>query len=390
MSLLITWSEPELCTYNLDLSQPWFVYFDVKNELTGQVLRKQFRGGINYYVTKEDRLRQGKALQEYWKGQLKSGHYNPFEKGHKQTPIEIPGTLAEALEKVLALKKSSLKKKSFRNYSNIHDMFMEWLRSYHYDKLRLYQFQAPMAQAYMDYLLIEKEYSGKTHNNQHGILHSFFGMMMLPGRKWIEINPFAGIAMLPEDQGDNIPYTEEERKEITKYLRKHDRRMYYAINFLFHCYIRKTELTTIRVGHIDWVNKTIRINASDAKNRIQDCVTIPEAFMPILLEMGLDLAPKHYYIFGKKMETVAEQMTRPDDISDKYLEHKKAMGYLAGDGKTFYSWKHTGAIAYWNVIKDPYALMRQLRHADLKTTMIYLRSLGLNPNAPYLTAKVIL
>jgi integrase len=269
-------------------------------------------------------------------------------------------------------------------------MFLAWLTLYNYQKLRLFQFTPAMAQAYLDCLLVEKGYSGKTHNNQHGILHSFFGAMMIPGRKWIDANPFAGVVMLPEDQGDNIPYTEKERADITKYLRENDKRIYYAINFLFHCYIRKTELTTIRVGDIDWINKTIKINSQASKNRIQDSVAIPEAFLPILLEMGLDMAPKHFYVFGKKMGTCADRMTRPDDISDRYLHLKISMGYEAGDGKTFYSWKHTGAIAYWNLLKDPYALMRQLRHGDLKTTMVYLRSLGLNPNFHFLNANVAL
>lgn len=388
MSLLITWSEPELCTYDLNLAKSWFVYFDIKNELTGQVLRKQFRGDINTFTTRASRLEEGNALRQYWLDRLKKGNYNPWRTGENAMPAELPETLEEALAKILALKKASLKHKSFRGYRNIHDMFTEWLKQFNYHKLRLYQFTPTMAQSYLDFLLLKKGYSGKTHNTQHGILHALFSSMMVTGRKWIPVNPFAGIEALPEDQGDNIPYMDEERAAITIYLRQHDLRMYYAINFLFHCFIRKTELTTIRVGDIDWKNKTIKINSHAAKNRIQDSVTIPEAFMGIVLEMGLDKAPKHYYIFGKRMETSADRMTRPDDISDRYLVHKKEMGYAAGDGKTFYSWKHTGVIAYYNILKDPYALMRQLRHGDLKTTMIYLRSLGLNPNYQFLSASV--
>lgn len=388
MSLLITWSEPQLCTCDLDLARPWFVYFDIKNELTGQTLRKQFRGDINTFTTKASRLEEGNALRQYWHDRLKKGNYNPWRTGENAMPAELPETLEEALAKILALKKASLKHKSFRGYRNIHDMFTEWLKRFNYHKLRLYQFTPMMAQSYLDFLLLDKGYSGKSHNTQHGILHAFFSAMMVKGRKWVETNPFAGIVSLPEDQGDNIPYGKNEREYITAYLRLRDLRMYYAINFLFHCFIRKTELTTIRVGDIDWENKTIKINSHAAKNRMQDSVTIPEAFMGILVEMGLDKAPKHDYIFGKRMEICADRMTRPDDISDRYLVHKKEMGYAAGDGKTFYSWKHTGVIAYWNILKDPYALMRQLRHGDLKTTMIYLRSLGLNPNYQFLSASV--
>lgn len=388
MSLLITWSEPELCTCDYNIKKPWFVYFNIKNEVTGEVLRKQFRGGINYYHTKEERVREGNALRDFWQEQLEKGKYNPWAKGIEQNPIEIPETVQDGLERILALKKAALKRKSYRNYQQIFTMFLEWLKQHNYHRFRLYQFNNAMAQAYMDYLLTVKGYSGKTHNNQHGILHSFFSAMLAPGRKWIPANPFAGIEMLPEDQGDNIPYTEEERNAISDYLRKKDRRLYFAVNFVFHAFIRKTELTTIRVRDIDWENRTIKINSQAAKNRVQDCVTISDSLLDIMHAMGLDLAPKNYFIFGKDLYTCAEQMKRPDDISDRYLQCKVAMGYKAGDGKTFYSWKHTGAIAYWNALKDPYALMRQLRHGDLKTTMIYLRSLGLNPNFQFLQSNV--
>lgn len=386
---MITYSEVQLCTYGFDLSKPWFVYFTIRNELTGEEIRKQFRSGMNHHKTKEGRLRQGMAVVEYWTDRLRRGLVNPWASPGEMQAIEShPETVTAALDRVLELKKRVLKPKSFRNYRDIHAMFTAWLRAQSLDSLRLYQFSPERARAYLDYLLIDRGYSGKTHNNQAGILRAFFSAMMAKGREWIKANPFAGIEELPEDQGSNIPYSRQEAAAIKEYLYFHDRRLYFAIHFLFHCYIRKTELTTIRVGDIDWTNRTIRINAQASKNRIQDSVAIPKDFLPVLLEMGLDLAPAHFYIFGKKMETCERRMTRPDDISDRYLEAKKAMGYLPGDGRTFYAWKHTGCVAYYNLLKDPYVICRQCRHADIRTTMIYLRSLGLNPNTSFVEASV--
>jgi integrase len=131
------------------------------------------------------------------------------------------------------------------------------------------------------------------------------------------------------------------------------------------------------------VNKTIRIASSTAKNRLQDSVTITEGLEKILLEMGLDMAPGHYYVFGKRMMTCEQQCTRPSDISDRHRALKLAAGLPDDPDKTFYSWKHTGVVDYYQQIKDPYAIMRQCRHSDIKTTMIYMKSLGLNPNAEF-------
>lgn len=395
----ITFTEPELCNYHGDTSRPWFVYFDITNTLTGETKRKQFRGGINYWHTKEDRIREANALKKFWKKKLEAGQYNPFAKKGTTKPMEVPADIQAAIEKILALKSTSLKKKSLRNYTDISNMFITWLKDHGFYKLKLYQFSNQLAQAYLDFLLLEKKYSGKSHNNQLGILKAFFNAMKAPGRKWIIENPFIGISELPEDVGANVAYTDQETKQLIEYFKLHNMRLYFAVNFTYHCFIRKTELTHIRVGDIDWDNLTIRLNSQDTKNRIQDSVTITEGLMKILLEMGLDMAPKHFYIFGKELQTCENKMTRPDDISDRHFRLKKAFlkkceesniktTLKVDDEKAYYSWKHAGVIAYWKVVKDIYYMMRQLRHHDMKVTMIYLKSLGLMPNEAFRSAKI--
>jgi integrase len=57
--------------------------------------------------------------------------------------------------------------------------------------------------------------------------------------------------------------------------------------------------------------------------------------------------------------------------------------------KGLYSWKHTGVCAaYYATGKDVYALMRQLRHKELTTTMIYLKSLGLIQNDAFRNSMI--
>jgi integrase len=389
MTHTVTYTDPELCTYHGDVSQPWFVYFTITCTLTGAVKRPQFRGGINYWHTKEDRLREGNALRKMWKKKLEAGQYNPFSKG-KASPVLIPDTIQAAVVKVLDLKKTALKKKSIRNYTDITNMFIKWLEDNSFHNLKLYQYTNQMAQAYLDYLIIERKYSGKSHNNQLGILKAFFNVMCAPGRKWMTDNPFKGIAELPEDVGNNQAYTDSEAKALIAYFKKQDRRMYYAVNFTYHAFIRKTELCELTVGQIDWDNLTIRMNSAETKNRIQDSVTISEGLLAVLREMGLDMAPKYFYIFGKGMQTCDEKCTRPDDVSDRHLVLRKASGLWADDGKAYYSWKHSGVVAYWKVVKDIYYMMRQLRHHDMKVTMVYLKSLGLMPNEAFRSATISL
>ncbi len=60
--------------------------------------------------------------------------------------------------------------------------------------------------------MLERNYSGKTHNNHLSNLRAMFAMMCEKNRSWMPTNPFSGIKKLPEDVGKNIAYTQEEKK----------------------------------------------------------------------------------------------------------------------------------------------------------------------------------
>jgi integrase len=380
----LSYTLPKLCDYNGDTSKSWFVWFDISDD-TGQSMRKQFRGGINYYPDAKARKREGNALCAYWKKRLESGLYNPFER--KGGPVgAMPENVTDAITQIVDLKLKSLKKTSRTSYRTISAMFKKWLTDNRLAKIKIHALTRDHAQAYLDYLLMDKGYNSTTHNSQKSVLHAIFAAIT---DRWKTVNPFTGIAMLPQDIGKNLAYTEKEKRTLIDYFRQHDKRMFYTVNFIYHAYLRKTELCEITVGHIDWESKTIRIDSKGAKNRLQDSVTITDGLLKIMLEMGLDMAPKEYFIFGRGLETCHLKNKSPNGISDRHRELKLAAG-LPDDGKAYYSWKHTGVIDYFKEIKDIYAVMRQCRHSDLKTTMIYLKSLGLNPNAEYRKAQIYL
>lgn len=70
----------------------------------------------------------------------------------------------------------------------------------------------------------------------------------------------------------------------------------------------------------------------------------------------------------------------PPDKTTRHNTITKGLGIDTEKG--LYSWKHSGACAAYQVLNgDMYSLMRQLRHSELTTTQIYLKSLGLVDNA---------
>ena len=80
--------------------------------------------------------------------------------------------------------------------------------------------------------------------------------------------------------------------------------------------------------------------------------------------------------FRRGLKTWDQQFINPNHISSLHLKFSREIGIRKEC--TLYSWKHTGASKLYMLTKDPYKVMRHLRHHSLEMTMIYLRSLGFN------------
>ena len=375
MPTRFSYTDPTLCHYSFDLSKDWFVYFDYTDQLTGKTVRKQYRGGINYAKTKDERITQGNALKAFWKQQLKAG-WNPFARS-TDIPVTQP-TITQAFDMILALKQTSCGERTIQTYRHVCKIFKEWLEKNRMDGIYLHQFDHTHARTYMDYLTLKKGYSGRTFNDQLTVLSTFFNCMI--DREWVTKSPFKKVKKLPVEIGRNIAFSEVERELLKQHLYQHDRNLYYFTQFIYYCFIRRSELTRLKVSNIDFVNMSIVIPSDASKNKKQESVVIPDSFVPILKEMQLDRLPQSWFIFGRKMEPGAVQYKNYNHISSR---HNKISNDLGIDSqKGLYSWKHSGVCALYPVLNgDVYALMRQLRHSELTTTQIYLKSLGLADNS---------
>jgi integrase len=146
-------------------------------------------------------------------------------------------------------------------------------------------------------------------------------------------------------------------------------------------------MVRIKVSDVDLHNKTIIIPGNDAKNDMQESVVIPVGLEPIFKEMRIEHLPPDFYIFGKHLYPSEIPYMHVDHISGRHNKFPKQL--KMDQRKGLYSWKHTGVCDYYYATgKDVYALMRQLRHKSLETTMIYLKSLGLIQNDSFRKAMV--
>lgn len=370
---MTNYSTPKLCDRGGDLSKQWYVYLYYTNS---SGVRKQFRfsEGVNVLKTKRERRTEANALIEALTYQLRSG-WSPVTNTVENRDGPHLKTVSAAFDEIFEIKKAYLTGESIRTYKNQIDLFKGWIVAKKLDHLHTQNFTADHARKYCDWMLREKKYCGKTYNGHLTMLRTFFTEMV--NRKYMPINPVAGFKFVRQEIGKNITYSAEDEK-LFKSIRDVHPEFYLATRFVKYCFLRRTELAKLQVKHINWGNKTITIPSKNAKSRVQDSVTIPSTLEKMIEGAGLLHLDPEVYVFGKHFKPNIKKIAKLDYFSDQQRDLNNTLSI--GKGRTFYSWKHTGVVELYNLTKDPYVVMRQCRHTDIKMTMVYLRSLGCGVN----------
>ena len=368
----IKFSEPRICDCGGDITKQWYVYFTCTDLIRKETKQFRYKLGINRVKDIRKRKKVAKEAVEAIKDLLYNDGFNPFEKS-VQGDSRI---LLDCLREMLEIKNVSVRLRTRQSYKHAIDLLSRWMDKKNLSKMEVGDFEKKHAIEFADWLQKDKSYAGKTTNNTIGDLKSLF--YMLVHREICKGNPFSAVKKLKEEEGKNVAFTPDEVDKVLKFMKKANLRLYYATQFVRYGFIRKTELTGLKVRNINLKSHTITIPADVSKNRKHDSVTIPQSLEKIILEMGLDKADPDLYIFGKGLETCNRKERRTADISNAHREIIEALGMRKE--LIFYGWKHTGCVELYNKVRDPYVVCRQCRHSDIRMTMRYLRSLGLGIN----------
>jgi integrase len=323
-------------------------------------------------------LVEAKGLRDAIEELLNEG-WNPETK-HTEQPVL---TLLECLEEIIELRRKTLRPESTRTYIDVFKVFKVWMIKNGLEYIYPENFTQNMARRYLDEKL-RAGYGGATHNKHLSMMITLTNIIKDRGQ--LKINVWLGIKQQKRDIGKNIAFTGNERVLLAALIKEKDLNLYRFIQFMYYGLLRRTEILRLKVQDIRLDERVIMVAYGNAKNRRQESVSVTEAFAEELRSMELEQYPGDYYIFSYGLKPGQRLIKKADRITDKHRKYLRELGIP--QNKTIYSWKHTGVIELYNEILDPYAVMRQLRHSDLQTTMIYLKSLGLQENKPVLNAKM--
>ncbi len=364
--------------YNLDNSKKWYIDFYIYSKLKQKVIRKR----VYVPVSKDVKMREirGESIIRHINSELKKGKVlddlkPPPPKANKPTKKPIPNTSNFIFYEIIKLNPSNVTEKTISAYNTAVRKFESFLKTkdvLHYPFDMLYK---KLVLEFSDFLRIEQQRKPKTINN---IIYTLLDLNKHAVKRGLcSKNLFEGYEKLSVPESDrHKAYDDFQKLMIEEHLKVHDKDLYHVTRFIFHLFIRTSELRTLKISDIDFRKGSVMVWAGNSKNRKRIPIPINTNLQGILLEMKLYAFPRDFYVFGKDLKPSKESAS----INEYLLRHNKALttlGIYVKNETTLYAWKHTGNVCAFLVGVDIWTLKEINRHWSIVQTEEYLRGLGL-------------
>ncbi len=194
----------------------------------------------------------------------------------------------------------------------------------------------------------------------------------------IELNMWKTIKTLSTAEPEIVAYKPSELTFIRGELEYTKPHLWLCALFVHYGFIRPAELVRLKIGSLNFENKTISLPGSKTKNKNSNVILMPEPLYKKLIEMDYHTKPKNLLIVsnGRKL-TPGDKEIAPTRIAEEWKEF--VMDKYKID-KGIYIMKHTGAGLLFDNGADPRSTQMQLRHESLDQTLVYLKKYSNKPN----------
>lgn len=348
----------ELCTYDDDITKPWFVYFDITDRQTGITLRKQFRGGINFYKNIKERLKHGEELRKFWEERLKYG-WTPFE--HSSASSLSKMKFNEALD--WALSKCKVAKKTKSGYTGAVEFFKVAAKKLHLDKAYITGIRRQHIRLMLDQITEDRKWSNHAYNKNANYISGVFSRLI--EYEIIENNPAHHITPLPVAESDKYEdITSREKILIRDHLLKVHPSYFTYLMLIYHTGIRPKECLLLKIPDIHFEQRYIKIvpdiEEENSKTKTVRIVPLNDHILQLLKVHIYGYENMNYFVFGSPNAPVGQRRTDkqnksgsirtdyflPSQFSMKRDTATKTWKRLVWDGlgihKYQYAMKHTG------------------------------------------------
>lgn len=343
----------------------WRVVFYVRKPGTNEMQR--FRRRVKKISNKQQRMRYAKRICANINSKLEN-KWTPFQDTlgkHEYQPF------SEALK--LFMKQGERKHKdklmrhdTLRSYTSYVNNIKKYLKEKGRSEMFTIEFNKKFVLDFLDYIYYERKRSARTSNNYLSFLSTLSTFMV--DKEFISTNPTAGIPKKKTGKKKREIIPSEIRSEIFKYWAERNQHYLTLCLTVFFCFIRRTEISLLKVKHVSLKNDTIFIPKEIAKNEKDGIVTIPKKLKKLLV-FHLDKAATEDYLFSSDNFKPGRERLAPKKISDTWGKMKRELEIK--DEYQFYSLKDTGITQLFYFGIPTIKIRDQARHHDIKITESY-------------------
>ena len=343
----------------------WRIVFYARKPGTDQMVR--FRRRLKKVTGSQARMRYGKRicceinrkLQEGW-----SPFINEYAKQEYKQFSEVLALFITQTE--MKFKDGLLRKDTLRAYTSFALNITNYLKTQNKQDMFTVEVTKKLIIEFLDYIYYDKKRTARTSNNYLGFWRTLILFMI--DREYVANNPTTGILSRRVGKKKREIIPEKSRTEIFNYFEANNPNFLTLSLCVYFCFIRRTEISKLKVKHIDLIGDTILIPKEISKNGKDGVVTIPKK-LKILLATHLSKSVNEDFLFSNNNFKPGKIQVAPKKISDAWLKMKNEMKLKTE--YQFYSLKDTGITQLFLLNVPVIKIRDQARHHDIKITETY-------------------
>lgn len=374
-ALIMDQYKVKLYTKGTDRNSRWYVSFyaiDARDNV-----RKRHR----VYIPPNENTIQRKQSALAWKEDVLQ--FLRQNKGvvHRNKAIsgtfshDSPKTLGDALKTALRMKSDSVSAKTMSSYTGKAKVMTEWAVQKDLINTPLNKIDRGIVNRFLSDLK-SQGITNCTRNNYSRALHALFEALVEQG--YMENNPFKYVKPLKMTTEAYMPYYPDQINTIKGYLMANDPQLWHFCLFMYYFLMRPVEIVQLKREHVNLQQRRIHIDSLTHKSRKGHYATISESGLEFLLESRLVEGKVNGFIFDEgNSKSPNSRVNRFGERHRKMLNHlNKKEGMPLYKNQSLYSWKSTGAANLYMATKDIRLVQMQIGHADITTTELYLKNIG--------------
>ena len=341
----------------------WLIVYYAK--IPAQNELKRFRKNVPPMPNERERTKLANKMVAELNKMLEKG-WSPFYEAKGMLYKSLDECITQYLSMLQRDVESGVKRPdTLRSYTSYLNQLQDYLKRQKIAIKFIVEIERYIVRDYLDYLFYKKHISARTYNGYLRFLSTFF--TWCKERNYITANPVEGFKTLPKTQKKREVLPPEVKNKVRE-LRKTNFHYYVLCMLTYYCFVRRTELTKLKVSDIHLKEGFIVIDGSNSKNRKTESVTIPDNYIEDLAQHLQNAKNTDYLFSANDFKPGTKQLT-PKKISDTWAKFRKKEKF---DSKSqFYSLKYIGITALLNIGIPAIKVRDQARHYDLKITESY-------------------